>query len=161
MQSFDALIRERVAQGCSMEEIAKEINKIMNAVEQEEKEKEKKRKASYAARKIEECGIRFTDKFDAHEYGGADFNMDDAVDFVIYALGNPEWKEGSMTAFEQAVRLYLTMSLTLAEKGPEAALKNVLALCFRDLNTKEEIESNKSTKDTDADVIKAFLNTLF
>ena len=159
MQNFDTLIREKAAQGCSMDEIAKEINKVMNAVEQEEKEK--KRKASYAARKIEECGIRFTDKFDAHNYGDADFNMNDAVDFVIYALGNPEWKEESMTAFEQAVRLYLTMSLTFAEKGPEAALKNVLALCFRDLNTKEETESNKNTKDTDADIIKAFLNTLF
>lgn len=172
MQNFDALIRERVAQGCSMEEIAQEINKVMNAVEQEEEEK--KRKASYARRKIEECGIRITDRFFEENVFGieANFDIEDATDFIIFALDNPEWTEEQINTFEKVIRDYLDILLTLVTKGPETTLQNIFSQWFEELKgtmkkTKKEETSTTANKSKNEDespdykAIKSFLDSLF
>lgn len=147
MDKFEAFIREKANSGLSMEEIAKEVNKIMNSIEQERKELEEKK--NRVKREIEAAGDRFDRAWEKNKNQRKPLERCDTIDLLVYAYAAAAWSEKQLTWFKDTMKRNIDTTLILINKGPGAAL----ASAFRELD-------NSISKDIDREAITDFLNTI-
>ncbi len=135
MSDLEKLIRDSLAKGDSSEDVAKELSRVLNAIEKEKKEEEEKAREAKKKKEEEAQDAKnsfydeLIDEFEDHWTGCAvDVTPRDAAIIALFvAMGNPaneDWTKEDMEQFLKDMTETIKMSLKIHE-GHNSAEKQL------------------------------------